>query len=179
VVLQTTRAVASSAWILAHFGETSEAISRVHEGEELLERHAARGLLHNLGWDYYSLGRAYLLLGRLDEARGMCDRAVESSPRHPGFAAHALHLLGDIATHPERFDAKSGEIHYQQALSLAEARGMRPLVALCYLGLGTLYRHTNRDVAAREHLGMAIRMCGAMDMRFWLEQGEAELAGLS
>jgi hypothetical protein len=30
--------------------------------------------------------------------------------------AVALHLLGDIATHPDRFDAESGEAKYQQAL---------------------------------------------------------------
>jgi len=32
------------------------------------------------------LGRACLLLGRLDEARRLGDRAQESSPRQPGFA---------------------------------------------------------------------------------------------
>jgi hypothetical protein len=63
VVLQLPRAVVSSAWVLARFGETSEAVNSLREGEQLLERHAARGLIHTLGWDYYSLGRAYLLLG--------------------------------------------------------------------------------------------------------------------
>jgi hypothetical protein len=37
--------------------------------------------------------------------------------------AHALHLLGDVATHSDRFDAERGEAHYRQALSLAEPRG--------------------------------------------------------
>ena len=93
---------------------------------------------------------ACLLLGRLDEARRLGARAVESAPGRPGFAAHALHLLGDIATHPDRFDAESGEVHYRQALALAEPRGMRPLVAHCHLGLGKLYRRTgNREQAQR------------------------------
>ena len=144
VVLLLPSAVASSAWVLAQLGEASEALNRLREGEQLLERQAARGIVGHLGWAYHSLGRACLLLGRLDEARRLGDRAVESSPSQPGFAAHALHLLGDIATHPDRFDAESGEAHYRQALALAEPRGMRPLVAHCHLGLGKLYRRTGK-----------------------------------
>ena len=175
VVLLLPLAVASSAWVLAQLDEASEATSRLREGEELLERYAARGHVSNLAWAYHLLGRAGLLLGRLDEARRLADQAVESSPRQPGFAAHALHLLGDIATHPDRFDAERGEAHYRQALALAEPRGMRPLVAHCHLGLGKLYRRTGKRQQAQEHLGTATAMYREMDMRFWLEQAEAEL----
>ena len=145
VVLLLPPAVASSAWVLAQCGKASEALNGLREGEQLLERQAARGLFGYRGWAYHSLGRACLLLGRLDEARRLGDRAVESSPGQHGFAAHSLHLLGDIATHPDRFDGESGEAHYRQALALAEPRGMLPLVAHCHLGLGKLYR----DVQAR------------------------------
>jgi tetratricopeptide (TPR) repeat protein len=164
--------VASSAWVLAQLGEASEALNRRQEGEELLERHAARGILSGSTWIYNSLGRACLLLGRLDEARYLADRAVESSPSQRGFAAHAQHLLGDIATHPDRFDAESGEGHYRQALALAEPCGMRPLIAHCHLGLGKLYRRTGKEDQAREHLTTATTMYREMDMRFWLEQAE-------
>jgi tetratricopeptide (TPR) repeat protein len=115
-----------------------------------------------------------LILGRLDEARSWADRALEYSPHHPGFAAHALHLLGDIATHPDRFDAERGEAHYRKALTLAEPRGMRPLVAHCHLGLGKLYRRTGNQEQACEHLTTATTMYREMDMRFWLEQAEAD-----
>ena len=109
----------------------------------------------------------------------MGDRAVRFSPRHLGFAAHGLHLLGDIATHPDRFDPEHGEAHYRKALALAEQLGMRPLIALCYLGLGKLYRCSDKPQTAHEHLGTSIAMCSAMDMGFWLEQGEKELRGIS
>jgi predicted protein tyrosine phosphatase len=125
------------------------------------------------------LGHAALLLDRLDEAQRLGDRAVEYSPSQPGFAAHALHLLGDIATHPDRFEAASGEAHYRQALALAEPRGMRPLVAHCHLGLGKLYRCTVRRQEAQEHLTTATTLYRDMDMRFWLEQAEAELRALA
>ena len=125
-----------------------------------------------------ALGRAGLALGRLDDARRLGDRAVESSPRQPGFAAHALQLLGDISTHPDRFDAECGEAHYRQALALAEPRGMRPLVAHCHLGLGKLYRRTGKVREAHEHLTTATTMYRDMGMRFWLEQAEARLREL-
>jgi tetratricopeptide (TPR) repeat protein len=175
VAVLLPRAVASSAWVLAQLGETSEALNRLREGEQLLEREAARGLLVYRGWAYHSLGRAALRRGRLDEARRLGDHALESSPCQPGFAAHARHLLGDIATHPDRFDGESGEAHYRQALALAEPRGMRPLVAHCHLGLGELYRRASKRPQAQEHLITATAMYREMGMSFWLEKAEAAL----
>jgi class 3 adenylate cyclase/tetratricopeptide (TPR) repeat protein len=174
VVLLLPTAVASSAWVLAQLGEASEALNRLREGEQLLERQAARGFVRERGWDYHSLGRTCLLLGRLDDARRLGDRAVESSPGHHGFAAHAQHLLGDIATHPDQFDAERGEAHYRQALALAEPRSMRPLVAHCHLGLGKLSRRTGKREEAHEHLTTATTMYREMDMRFWMEQAAAD-----
>src|SRR5205085_12145448 len=110
-----------------------------------------------------------------DEAQRVADRAIESSPRHPGYAAHALHLLGDIAIHPDRLDAESGKTHYRKALALAESCGMRPLVARCHLGLGKLYRRTGKREPAHEHVATATAMYREMGMRFWLEQAEAEM----
>ena len=150
--------MASSAWALAQLGQASEALNRLREGEQTVQGQAARGIVGRLGWSYVSLGRAALLIGRLDEARSLGERAVESCPRQPGFAAHALHLLGDIATHPDRFDAERGEAHYRQALALAEPRGMRPLVAHCHLGLGKLSRRTGKREQAYEHLTTATTM---------------------
>ena len=78
----------------------------------------------------------------LTDAQRLAKLALENSPVHPGFAAHALHLLGDLATHPDQFNAEQGEYRYCKALTLAEARGMRPLVAHCHLGLSKLYQRT-------------------------------------
>jgi tetratricopeptide (TPR) repeat protein len=134
-----------------------------------------RGIVVNLGWDYHSLGRACLLLGRLDEAQRLALRAVEFSPSQPGYAAWALHLIGDIGAHPDRFDAERGEVHYRQALALAEPRGMRPLVAHCHLGLAKLSRRIGKREQARDHLTTATAMYREMDMPFWLEQADAEM----
>jgi hypothetical protein len=82
--------------------------------------------------------------------------------------------MGDVAAHPERFDARSAETHYRRALALAEPRGMRPLVAHCHLGLGRLYGRTGQRPEAQEHLAIAAAMYREMVMPFWLEQAEAE-----
>ena len=177
VALHLPIAVAASAWVRAQLGETSEALSRIGEGEELLERQAVRGFVGNLGWAYCSLGRACQLLGRLDAARRFGDRAIEFSPSHPGFRAHALHLRGDIVTHPDRFEAKRGEAYYREALALAEPRGMRPLNAHCHLGLGRLYRRSGDRAKAQEQLMTGMAMYREMGMEFWLEKAEHEMEG--
>ncbi|WP_296348492.1 BTAD domain-containing putative transcriptional regulator [Reyranella sp.] len=166
-------AISLSAWSLARLGNTSEALGRLQEGEQLLERHAFSGQTGTLGWFYAGLGRAALVLGRLENARRLATRALEFSPHQPGFAAHALHLLGDVATHPDRFDAKSGEAYYRQALTLAESHGMSPVVAHCHLGLGKLYRRKGAHKQANEHLTTATTMYREMSMRFWQEQADA------
>ncbi|HEY7365993.1 MAG TPA: adenylate/guanylate cyclase domain-containing protein [Methylomirabilota bacterium] len=173
VVMLVRTAFCSSSWVLAQLGEASEAESRLREGERLLERYAASGVIGYRGWAIHSLGRACLLLGRLDEAQDLGQRAIEAVPEHLGIRAHALHLLGDIATHPARCDAEGGQAHYRRALALAEPRGMRPLVAHCHLGLGKLFRRTGKPDQAREHFTTAATMYRDMDMRFWLEQADA------
>jgi hypothetical protein len=68
------------------------------------------------------------------------------------------------------------EAHYQQALVLAEELGMRPLMAHCHRGLGTLYATTGQWKQACTALSTAIEMYQSMDMTFWLPEAEATLA---
>src|SRR4029453_3100875 len=69
-------------------------------------------------------------------------------------------------------DVAPAEEHYQQALALAEKLGMRPLVAHCHRGLGTLYATTGQREQARVELSMAIEMYRGMEMVFWLPETE-------
>ena len=52
-----------------------------------------------------------------------------------------------------------------------------PLVAHCHFGLGKLSRRTGKREQAQGHLRTATTMYRDMDIRFWLEQAEAELKG--
>jgi DNA-binding SARP family transcriptional activator len=167
-------ALAYSASALAGLGDGESALGQLREAESLLEIQAARGRSGNHGFAYHALGRACLLLGRLDEAQRLAGRAVEAASRRVDVMPRALHLLGDIASHSNRFDAERAEAHYREALALAEPRGMRPLVAHCHLGLGTLRARSGKQQEAREHLTTAATMYREMDMCYWLGQAETE-----
>jgi tetratricopeptide (TPR) repeat protein len=125
-----------------------------------------------------SLGQAYLLAGRLEEAHALAERTLALAREHHerGNEAYALRLLGDIAARREPPESKQAEAHYRQALVLAEELGMRPLMAHCHLGLGTLYATTRQREQARAELSIAVELYKAMDMSFWLPQAEASLA---
>lgn len=73
-------------------------------------------------------------------------------------------------------DVDQAAAHYRQALALADELGMRPLLAHCHLGLGTLYAKSNRREQARTELSAAVTLYRAMDMTFWLPQAEATVA---
>ena len=67
----------------------------------------------------------------------------------------------------------------RETLALAQNLGMRPLLAHCHLGLTKLYRRTGTREHTQEHLTTATTMSREMDMRFWLEQAEAEMRALA
>src|SRR5262249_48975518 len=126
------------------------------------------------------LGEAHLLSGRRDHATAVAERALDLARRQKerGNEAWVLRLLGEIAAQADPPDVKSAEEHYRQALALADELGMRPLVAHCHLGLGTLYRRTGDPSKAQEHLTTARTMYREMGMTFWLEKAEAALGPL-
>jgi tetratricopeptide (TPR) repeat protein len=115
---------------------------------------------------------AMLIDAASDRARQALDLTRERGER--GYEAYALRLLGEIATSADRPDLEAGHGLYEQARGLATALGMRPLVAHCHLGLGKLSLQTGSRQEAQEHLATATAMYREMDMRFWLEQAEAE-----
>src|SRR5207244_8391948 len=88
----------------------------------------------------------------------------------------SLRRLGLVQAHAHPPDTKQAEAHYRQALALAEALDMRPLVAHCHHGLGRLYHQRGQREQARAALTTAIDLYRAMNMIFWLPQAEATLA---
>jgi tetratricopeptide (TPR) repeat protein len=116
--------------------------------------------------------------GHVDEAWQHAHQALDLARRHKERAheAFALHQLGVVYAHAAPPDAAQAEAHYQQALALAEALGMRPLQAHCRRGLGTLYAATGQREQARTALCTAIALYRDMEMTFWLPQTEAALA---
>jgi tetratricopeptide (TPR) repeat protein len=167
--------IALSAWPLAQLGEASEAQSRITEGEALLDRQAASGVVANRAWFLAALARASLLLGRREEARRLAGRALECCVSQPGFRTYATLVLGDAAAHPDAFDADQATTQYNDALALAARLKMRPFAAHCHLGLGRVNTQLGRSDQARKQLKTATAMYREMDMLFFLQQAEAEL----
>jgi tetratricopeptide (TPR) repeat protein len=122
-----------------------------------------------------------VLLGHLEEAHALAERTLALAREHQerGNQAYALRLLGDIAARREPPEVEPAEAHYRQALALADELGMRPLLAHCHLGLGTLYAKyakTDRLEQAHTALSRAIALYRTMEMTLWIPQAEAVLA---
>jgi tetratricopeptide (TPR) repeat protein len=126
------------------------------------------------------LGEAYLLADRIDDAHTCAERSLGHARARGerGYEAYALRLLGEIASHRKPADVEAAEAHYGESMTLAAELGMRPLIAHCHRGLGTLCGLAGKTPAAREHLTAAAKMFRQMNMGSWLGQGEAELAAL-
>jgi hypothetical protein len=82
-----------------------------------------------------------------------------------------------VVSNRDRLDVVATEAHYATSTALALELGMRPLVAHCRFGLGTLYRRAG-DRRATEHLTTAMSLFNEMGMRFWFEKAEAEMQTL-
>src|SRR5262249_39694797 len=151
----------------------------------LLEQAVAQAVAMHYLWDHALrlvwLGAAYLRAGRLDEADTQAQRALEFSRAHQerGHAAYALRLLGEVAAQRRPRQVAQATAYYQQALTLAEELGMRPLMAHCHLGLGTLYRRGGRAQQADAALRTAMALYRAMGMTFWLPRAEMALTEVS
>ncbi|MFQ5946510.1 MAG: AAA family ATPase [Anaerolineae bacterium] len=158
-------------------GRVAEAVPLLEQGVEqaasmkLMALHSQR-----VAW----LGEAYLLAGRRDNALQLAGWALNLSRqlKERGNQAWALRLHGEISLDPGAPDFDRAEASYREALALADELGMCPLAARCRLGLGGLDRRTGRRQQALEQLSTATSMFREMDMRFWLEQAEAELKAL-
>src|SRR5262249_9312804 len=161
-------------YVYALSGRVAEAMPLL---EQAMERAASMSSMsfHALALAWQS--EASLLAGRMDEALALAERALTFCREHKqrGHEAWALRLLGDIAVQRHPPVAEPAADYYRQAMVLANELGIRPLLAHCHLGLGTLYAKMGRAEPARAELSAAIELYRAMEMTFWLPQAEAAL----
>ena len=169
-------AAAALGYARALSGQLEEARSWL---EEALNTSTAMGM---------QVGRALFVAWRSEvlSLQGLVDEAAEQAQHALAVArdggcrgqeAWVLRLLGELAVRSGLSNADAS-MRFREALTLAEELGMRPLVAHCHLGLGKLYARTDKREQAQEHLTTATTMYREMDMRFWLEQAEAEIQTL-
>jgi DNA-binding SARP family transcriptional activator/RecA/RadA recombinase len=160
--------------VAADLGHVYAGLGRVDDGLALL-RNAVSGyesvklgvgktrlLLH--------LGDACLLAGQFEDARiradGALARACACGQR--GYEAYARRLVAEIAMRRGP-DLEAAQASYDESATLARDLGMRPLLAHCHRGLGSLYHALGQTHAAQEHLAEAIALFRQMDMAPWRE----------
>jgi tetratricopeptide (TPR) repeat protein len=156
-------------------GRIDEGLALVKHGVEQL---VAKGRPRALVLAVICFSQAYLLAGRLEEARQCATQAVDLARQYQqrGHQAWALWLLGESTARQASPEVETAAGHYRQALALADELGMRPLQAHCHRGLGTLYAAIGQQAHARRELSTAIELYRTMAMTFWLPQAEAALA---
>jgi len=159
-------------------GRIAEGLSTLQQGEKDAES-SGLALYHSrlTLW----LGEALMRADQLGEALAQAERALALTRERGerGLEAWALWLLGEVASRREPPEVEIAEDHYRPAQALGEEFGLRPLVGHCHLGLGKLYRRAGKREEAQQHLAAATSMYREMDMRFWLEEAEAELGELA
>jgi class 3 adenylate cyclase/tetratricopeptide (TPR) repeat protein len=156
-------------------GRVAEALALL---KDAVKRAEAMGLIHGRSWLLASLGYATLISGDPTAAHERAHHALEVAREHKerGYEAWIVRLLGEVALRSRPILDEEAEARCQEARARATELGMRPLLAHCHLGLGKLYRRTGKPEQACEHLTTATTMYREMDMRFWLEQAETEMA---
>jgi class 3 adenylate cyclase len=165
----TARMKSLSGYVKAMAGATEIGLAEARTAVDLELTHGFRGQLLQAVWVCAEIA---VLSGRLDEgeqhARQAMSVAVEAEAR--GTQARICRLLGEIATLRDPPAEAMAIDQHRKALSLANELGMRPLIAHCHLGLGKLYRRTEKPEQAQEHLVTATTMYREMGMTYWLEK---------
>ncbi len=167
-------------WVGPALGAAYALVGRVNEAltflEQILEQDASMNVMSQNTLTVGYLAEAHLRAGHVEDAGDHAARALAlARERHErGYQAWIHRLLGEIAAGSA--DLIGARACYREALALADELGMRPLAAHCQLGLGRLQRRSADRHAAEECLSTAATMYREMDMSFWLDQAEAELA---
>jgi tetratricopeptide (TPR) repeat protein len=152
-------------------GHVREGLTLMEPAAQALLKVSATAATRAAAW----LGEAYLAAGRMDDAAAAAAKARDLAVKRcePGNQAWSLRLLGELELRAE--DLETARDHYEQGLRLAAELGMRPLEALCRLGIGMADRRAARVAAAQDNLATAVLTFSALGMPRWLGEAEAEL----
>ncbi|HUM18058.1 MAG TPA: sigma 54-interacting transcriptional regulator [Candidatus Nitrosotalea sp.] len=169
--------------VAAAVGLAYTMIGRAAEGLPLLEQAVADALVRkqivNRAPLVIQLADAYLLAGRLEEARQRAADGLELARRHGqrGSEAQALCLAAEASMEAPEGQLRA-EAGFREAATLADALGMRPLRGRCELGMGRLATRRGLGAAARGPVEAAAAAFRELGMTVWLRRAEDARAAL-
>ena len=158
----------------AYLGRVKEGVGLATEFvNEATSRFSALGHSFRLA----CLAEALVVAGELEPAWTRAQESLEFARRYneKGHEAWSLHLLGDVSGRRDPQDAARAETFYNDAMAIAEPRGMRPAIAHCHLGLGELYGRSGRGGEARAHLRAAADLFRDLGIASLRERAERQL----
>src|SRR6266480_2748360 len=143
-------------------------LGRVDEGLALVrsaverERTMKRFAHHSIR--LAALAECHLWLGQARDAEAAAAQALDLARKQGerGNEAHALRVLGTIAASAAAGAAGEAENAFRKGITLADELEMRPVSALCHLGLATLMRRSARAEAASAHRETALALFEVM-----------------
>jgi class 3 adenylate cyclase/tetratricopeptide (TPR) repeat protein len=148
-------------------------------------RHLTAGIKQAIAMDvmvYHPLwlsyvAEAHVLAGRLDDAHQCVERALHLSQvqKEQSSQAWALRAAGVLASHRKALDFEAAANCYNDARTLAEGLGMRPLVAHCHAGLASLSQRSGKRADGEAHRRAATELYREMNLTQWLEEAQADM----
>jgi class 3 adenylate cyclase/tetratricopeptide (TPR) repeat protein len=165
--------------VACDLGQAFMLSDRVAEAVALLEeataQSAALRLMPTHAWNVTMLAESYLLAGRGDDAAREIERGLgmARANKQRWLEAEGYRIKSEVRSGADSADLAGALADGERAVSIAGEMGLRPLLGRCHLALARLGRRAG-DGGARQHLERATTLFGEMDMRFWMEQAEAE-----
>jgi class 3 adenylate cyclase/tetratricopeptide (TPR) repeat protein len=145
--------------------------------EEVIVACDARGVRTGESFRASRLAEAYLLAGRLQEARRFAADATRTAAERnePGFKANGYWISGLIELQSGADACESARRFLSDALAIVRERAMRPLEAKVQLALGQLERNAGAYELAAQHLAAAHALAQALSMPYWSARIDEEL----
>ena len=160
----TPRYLASLGVVYTQLGHTELAIRLLSGAATFIGSEEAGGPSGWLG----SLGTAYLMAGRIEEAEEVVQRALAMSQKRGerGYETWAYKRLGHVCAVRSGTASEDCRRLYSRAHARARELRMRPLAAHCDLALGKTYLAREDWGAATSHLTVATASYRVMGMRY-------------
>ncbi len=162
----------------ARCGNLGEGLAHLHAA---VDSATAMGRLSRLPLIQVKCGEIHLLAGDVPAASHLAEDALKLAinQHERGNVVYARYLLAEIHSLERPIRADAAEKHYHDALTLGTKLGMRPLVARCNAGLGTLRMRLGKPREAERPLITARALYRSMGMHFWLDKLDTDLTELA